>query len=59
MDSEHISLEDGALYLTNEPIQQEEVQEIEDDFVSAWQFSHALCHIIFEFPQGAGQEALP
>ena len=33
MDSEHISLEDGTLYLTNEPIQQEEVQEIEDDFV--------------------------
>lgn len=29
------------------------------DFMSAWQFSHALCHIIFEFPQGAGQEALP
>ena len=33
MDSEHISLEDGTLYLTNEPILQEEVQEIEDDFV--------------------------
>lgn len=33
MDSEHISLEDGTLYLTNEPIQQEEAQEIEDDFV--------------------------
>ena len=33
MDSEHISLEDGTLYLTNEPIQQEEVQEIEDDFI--------------------------
>ena len=33
MDSEHISLEDGTVYLTNEPIQQEEVQEVEDDFV--------------------------